>query len=75
MMEAKIFKCNDCGREFELDYQLVMHESFHRTTEAYTCEICGQGFGLKEQLEMHRVNPHNKNDSSRGHAQESRKLY
>jgi DNA-directed RNA polymerase subunit RPC12/RpoP len=51
MAEINIFKCDVCGREFELNYQLEMHEEYvHKSASAYKCETCGQEFGMKEQL-------------------------
>ena len=83
MAEINIFKCDACGREFELDYQLEMHAQYiHKSPSAYKCETCGQEFGMKEQLEMHATKyTHDASDKSksdwRGNrtAEPSRKLY
>ena len=56
-MEVKIFKCDDCGQEFELDYQLEMHIKFtHESPSAYKCDKCGQEFSLQHQLDIHMTN-------------------
>jgi len=53
-LESNIFKCGECGREFELDYQLDLHmQYFHKFPTAFKCEKCGREFGLKEQLDIH----------------------
>jgi DNA-directed RNA polymerase subunit RPC12/RpoP len=83
MAEINIFKCDVCGREFELDYQLEMHVSYvHKSPVAYKCEACGQEFGMKDQLDMHTTKyTHDARDKAksdwRGNrtAEPSRKLY
>ena len=83
MAEINIFKCDVCGREFELNYQLEMHEEYvHKSASAYKCETCGQEFGMKEQLEMHTTKyAHDASDKSksdwRGNrtTEPARKLY
>lgn len=82
-MEANIFKCDDCGREFELEYQFELHAKFmHTPPSVHTCEKCGQEFSLKHQLDMHLSNvTHGSNDKPtkdyRGNrpVEQSRKLY
>ncbi|HKU50073.1 MAG TPA: C2H2-type zinc finger protein [Nitrososphaera sp.] len=83
MAETNIFKCDVCGREFELGYQLEMHvEYIHESSSLHKCTQCGQEFGMKEQLEMHLAKyAHDANDKSRNDyrgyrpAEPSRKLY
>ena len=83
MSEINIFKCDVCGREFELNYQLEMHAEFvDNSGSAYQCKTCGQEFGLKEQLDMHATKyTHDPSDKSkndwRGNkpAEPARKLY
>jgi DNA-directed RNA polymerase subunit RPC12/RpoP len=78
-----IFKCDDCGREFELDYQLELHAKYmHEPKSAYTCDKCGQEFPLKHQLDNHVSNvKHDPNEKPgrdyHGHrpAEPPRKLY
>gem|GEM_PF-6791477 len=81
-METNIFKCNDCGREFELDYQLELHTKFMHSSSIYKCEKCGQEFASKEQIDMHLSNViHDSKDKPtddyRGNrpVEQSRKLY
>ena len=82
-MESKIFKCDECGQEFELDYQLEMHTKFaHGTPSAYTCGKCGQEFSLQHQLDIHLANVmHDPNEVAVGgyrgnrSIEQSRKLY
>ena len=82
-MEAKIFKCDECGQEFELDYQLDMHTKFvHSTPTAYICQKCGQEFSLQHQLDIHLANvTHGANEKPAGGyrgnrpIEQSRKLY
>jgi hypothetical protein len=83
VLEANIFKCDDCGREFELEYQFELHAKFmHTPPSVHTCEKCGQEFSLKHQLDMHLSNvTHGSNDKPtkdyRGNRpiEQSRKLY
>ena len=83
MAEINIFKCDVCGREFELDYQLELHEQYiHKSVSAFKCDTCGQEFGMKEQLEMHTTKyTHDQNEKSksdwRGNrtTEPARKLY
>ena len=83
MLETNIFKCDDCGREFELEYQLQLHIKYmHTPPSVHTCEKCGQEFSLKHQLDMHLSNvTHSASDSPtkdyRGNrpVEPSRKLY
>jgi DNA-directed RNA polymerase subunit RPC12/RpoP len=83
-LELDIFKCDECGREFEIEYQLEMHTKFlHSKPQGiFTCDKCGQEFSLKHQLDYHLSNVrHDANEKPskdyRGNrpAQESRKLY
>ena len=82
-MEANIFKCDQCGREFELDYQLQLHAKFmHTPPGVHTCDKCGQEFSLKHQLEIHLANvthdaneKPNKDYRDNRSAEPSRKLY
>ena len=82
-MEDKIFKCDECGQEFELDYQLEMHTKFaHGTVNAYKCGKCGQEFSLQHQLDIHLANvTHGVDEKSSGGyrgnrpIEQSRKLY
>ena len=83
ILESKVFRCNDCGREFELDYQLQIHiDNFHKSVIPFKCEKCSQEFGLKEQLDMHLLNyTHDQNDIGKkdyrttAAGEQSRKLY
>lgn len=54
-LDSPVFKCNTCGREFEIGYQLEMHTEFvHKPKSPFRCEKCGQEFTIKEQLENHQ---------------------
>ena len=83
ILESNIYKCNDCGREFELDYQLELHvKCMHGAPIIHKCEKCGQEFTLKEQIDMHLSNViHDSKDKPtndyRGNrpVEQSRKLY
>ena len=53
-VDSAIFKCNTCGREFEIGYQLEMHtELVHNSKSPFKCGKCGQEFSIKEQFENH----------------------
>ena len=81
--EINIFKCDVCGREFEIDYQLELHaEYIHKAATEYQCDKCGQEFGMREQLDMHLAKyTHEASDISRKNyrgnrtSEPSRKLY
>lgn len=82
-MENPVFKCDHCGREFEISYQLELHNKhLHGSPAPIKCSKCGQEFALQTQLDMHLAKyTHDSKDKPtndyRGNrsAEQARKLY
>ena len=49
-----VFLCNECGKNFEEEAYLYMHQSTTHDMNTFTCEQCGENFVGKQTLKNHR---------------------
>lgn len=51
--EGKIWKCDQCDKEFPYYARLRLHLPSHRTELSHVCEVCSKAFKLKKYLTRH----------------------
>ena len=49
-----VFLCNECGKNFEEEEYLYMHQSTTHDMNTFTCEQCGENVVGKQTLKNHR---------------------
>ena len=49
-----VFLCNECGKNFEEEAYLYMHQSTTHDMNTFTCEQCGENVVGKQTLKNHR---------------------
>ena len=49
-----MFLCNECGKNFEEEAYLYMHQSTTHDMNTFTCEQCGENVVGKQTLKNHR---------------------
>ncbi|XP_050408421.1 zinc finger protein 501 [Patella vulgata] len=53
-MESLI-KCNECGKVFKQQWNLVRHARIHAKEKPYSCDFCAKGFSDRSNLKQHLV--------------------
>ena len=48
-----VFLCNECGKNFEEEAYLYMHQSTTHDMNTFTCEQCGENVVGKKILKNH----------------------
>ncbi|XP_074641529.1 uncharacterized protein LOC141899245 [Tubulanus polymorphus] len=56
--KIKSFACKTCGKCFNRNYHLQIHERTHTNLRPFTCDICTKMFKSKENCKMHMDTVH-----------------
>ncbi|XP_038219297.1 zinc finger protein OZF-like isoform X2 [Zerene cesonia] len=56
MLHKKLYKykCDDCGKQFQVKTWLEQHQNVHNDERKYVCDICGASFHMDRYLTSHK---------------------
>ena len=54
-LKAKIYKCQECGKEFKRPSSLSTHKLIHSDHKPYSCSYCGKNFLRKSDMKKHTL--------------------
>ncbi|KAI5945031.1 Zinc finger protein 664 [Manis javanica] len=49
----KVYKCDDCGKDFSTTTKLNRHKKIHTVEKPYKCYECGKAFNWSSHLQIH----------------------
>jgi len=52
-INLKPFICDQCGRRFNKNANMLIHRARHENYRRFLCEQCGKGFLLKQEWQLH----------------------
>lgn len=58
-MQDKEFKCEECGKVFKRNSDLVRHVATHSESRPYKCNTCGKTYKRSTHLKRHIERIHN----------------
>lgn len=53
--KAKVFRCQECGKEFRRPSSLSTHRLIHSDHKPYSCSYCGKKFLRKSDMKKHTL--------------------
>ena len=53
--KAKVYKCQECGKEFKRPSSLSTHKLIHSDHKPYACSFCGKKFLRKSDMKKHTL--------------------
>lgn len=54
-LKTKIYKCQECGKEFKRPSSLSTHKLIHSDHKPYSCSYCGKNFLRKSDMKKHTL--------------------
>lgn len=54
-LKTKVYKCQECGKEFKRPSSLSTHKLIHSDLKPYSCTYCGKNFLRKSDMKKHTL--------------------
>lgn len=54
-LKTKVYKCQECGKEFKRPSSLSTHKLIHSDHKPYSCSYCGKNFLRKSDMKKHTL--------------------